>query len=298
MAGYKDGKDSLYEILEIDRGATAGQIERAYQRLRTESEKDAAPPEMLAFVCQAHEVLSDPSRRAAYDATLKSDELLRPEPARPVSRGAKWAPIGIALAAVLAGLWFLLRPSGDAERIPPEIVAAAAPAVGRVQVIDLSGKATTLGNAFTIDQGVMLTACQEFRANTHVLVRFGSRTAPASVTKTDGKLGLCRLSLPGSGSYPLSIGTTPPKAGDKVYAVTTNPVGEIEVTDVRVRSLVPVESGQALELGLGVTAAESGGPVLDARGRVIGMMSAEPAFAGRNLAVPVSWIQQMRATAK
>jgi S1-C subfamily serine protease len=92
--------------------------------------------------------------------------------------------------------------------------------------------------------------------------------------------------------------TTPPKAGDKVYAVTTNSAGETEVIDVRVRSLVPVESGQALELTIGVTAAESGGPILDTRGRVIGMMSAQPAFAGKNIAVPATWIQQIRAAPK
>ena len=297
MAGYKGGKDSLYEVLDVHRSASAKDIERAYQKLRAQLEQDAAPPEKIVLVRQAHEVLSDPGRRAAYDASLKSDEFLRPESARRVSRGLKWAPIGIVIALVFVGLWFLFRPSGDSERIPAEIMAAAAPSVGRVHVIDISGKATPLGNAFAIDQGVMLTSCTGFRANTQVIVKFGARSAPASVSRTDNKLGLCRLSVLGAGSWPLGVagGKDAPKAGDKVYAVTTNKTGDAEVSGVRVLSLIPVEGGQALALSMGVGPAESGGPILDTRGRVIGMMSVHGQFAGKNSAVPAAWIQQIRS---
>lgn len=299
MAGYKGGKDSLYEVLEVNRSASAAQIERAYQKMRAELERDATPPERLTLVRQAHEVLSDPRKRAAYDASLKSDEFLRPESARRIAPAVKWAPIGIALAAIFVGLWFLFRPSGDVERIPAEIVAAAAPSVGRVHVIDISGKATPAGNAFAIDQGVMITSCQGFRANAHVVVKFGARTAPAVVSKTDGKLGLCRLNVTGAGSWPLGIGTKDaPKAGDKVYVVTTNKAGDAEVVDARVRSLLPLDGGQALELSLAFDASESGGPVLDTRGRVVGMLSAQGAFAGKGAAVPAAWIQQIRDTPK
>lgn len=297
MAEY-GGKDSLYDILGVYRSSSAKDIERAYKRLRAEMEKDAAPPEQLTLVRQAHEVLSDPRKRAQYDASLRSDEFLRPE-GRPMPAAVKWTPIGLAVVAAFLGLWFLFRPSGDGERIPAEIVAAAAPSVGRVQVIDIQGRATPQANAFAIDQGVMLTSCTGFRANTQVIVKFGTRTAPASVSKADNKLGLCRLNVVGAGSWPLGIGgKEAPKAGDKVYAVTTNRAGDAEVIDIRVRSLFPVESGQGLELSIGVTPSESGGPVLDTRGRVVGMMTAHGPFAGKNAAVPAAWIQQIRAAPK
>ena len=299
MAGYKGGKDSLYEVLEVNRSASAADIERAYRKLRAELEKEAAPPEEVTLVRQAHEVLSDPRQRAAYDASLKSDEFLRPESARRIPPAVKWAPIGLAFAAILVGLWFLFRPSGEGERIPAEISAAAAPSVGRVHVIDISGKATPAGNAFAIDQGVMLTSCAGFRANTQMVVKLGARTAPAAISRTDNKLGLCRLNVTGAGSWPLGIGTKDaPKAGDKVYAVTTSKAGDAEVVDARVRALIPVEGGQALELSIPVGPSESGGPVLDTRGRVVGMMSSQGTLAGRNAAVPAAWIQQIRAATR
>jgi S1-C subfamily serine protease len=297
MAKYYGGKDSLYEVLGVNRSSNAGHIERAYKQLREELEKDPEGAERLTLVREAHEVLSDPRRRAAYDASLKSDEFLRPE-GRRMPSAVKWGPIAAIVVALLAGLWYLFRPSGEAERIPAEIVAAAAPSVGRVHVIDISGRATPQANAFAIDQGVMLTSCQGFRANTQVVVKFGARAAPASVTRSDPRRNVCRLAVVGAGSWPLGLGTASAKAGDKVYAVSTNAAGETVLNDARVRALLPVDGGQALELSIPVGPLESGGPVLDTRGRVVGMMTTQHGFVGKNVAVPVAWFQDMRSTGR
>ena len=293
MAGY-GGKDSLYEVLGVNRSSRAADIERAYRKLRAELEREAAPPERLALVRQAHEVLSDPAQRAQYDASLKSDEFLRPE-GRSLPPAVKWGPIAAIALAILAGLWYLFRPAADPERIPAEIVAAAMPSVGRVNVIELSGRATPLGNAFAIDQGVMLTTCQGFRANTQVVVKLGARSAPAQVSRSDAKRNICRLAVVSAGSWPLGIGSAAAREGDKVYTVTTNAKGDTLVVESRVRSLLPVEGGRALELSTPVSPHESGGPVLDTHGRVIGMMTSQHGFAGKSVAIPLEWIQAMRS---
>jgi hypothetical protein len=88
-------------------------------------------------------------------------------------------PIGAGVVAAFVGLWFLLRPSGDTERIPAEIMAAAVPAVGRVHLIDISGRATPYALAFAVDQGVMIAPCPDKRANTQMVVKFGPRNASA-----------------------------------------------------------------------------------------------------------------------
>jgi S1-C subfamily serine protease len=293
MAGY-GGKDSLYEVLGVYRSSSAKDIERAYRRLRAELEKDAAPPERLTLVREAHEVLSDPRKRAAYDASLKSDEFLRPESAQRATPAVKWVPIGAIAVAILVGLWLLFRSSGDGERIPAEIVAAAAPSVGRVHVIEISGRATPHANAFAIDQGVMVTTCQGFRANTQVVVKFGSRTAAAQVSRSDTKRNLCRLAAVDAGSWPLTINAAGPKAGDKAYMVSTGPTGETQLVDVKVRALLPLDGGQAIELSVPVEPTQSGGPLLDTRGRVIGVLTTQHAFVGKGIALPAAWVQEIR----
>ena len=293
MANYHGGKDSLYEILGVYRSSSAKDIERAYRRLKAQAEKDASPPEELTLLRQAHEVLSDPQKRAAYDASLRSDEFLRPEgpKAGPTMR---WWPIAAIAALALVGLYFLLRPGADPDRIPEEITAAAAPSVGRVHVIDIQGRASPHANAFAIDKGVMLTTCQGFRANTQVVVKFGARTASASLSRAEPKRNLCRLAVVGAGSWPLGINAAGPEAGDRAYAVSTSAAGDTVLTPIRVRALLPVEGGQALELSEPVEPTQSGGPVLDTRGRVIGVLATQHSFVGKNIALPAAWVEELR----
>ena len=294
MTRYHGGKDSLYDILGLYRSCSEKDVEHAYQRLKAAAEKDAAPPDQLALLREAHEVLSDPHKRAAYDASLKSDEFLRPE-GRKVSPGLKWGPIGVVVAAVLVGLWFLFHTRGESDRIPAEIVAAAAPAVGRLHVIDIRGKATPHDNAFAIASGVMLTTCQGFKANTQAVVKFGARTASANVTRSDPKRNLCRLAVQGAGGFPLAINEKLPESGDKAYAVSTGAGGETVLTAVKVKGIVTGDAGKAIELSDPVDAAQAGGPLLDTKGRVIGVMATQHSFAGKNVALPASWVQEIRA---
>jgi hypothetical protein len=293
MTRYHGGKDSLYDILGVYRSSSARDIERAYQRLRAEAEKDAAPPEQLTLLREAREVLVDPQKRAAYDASLRSDEFLRPgKPA--ASAGLKWGPIGAVAAAVLAGSWWLFRSAGEPDRIPAEIVAAAAPSVGRLHILDMRGKATPHDNAFAIDEGVMITTCQGFRANTQAVVKIGARTASATVSRSDSRRNLCRLAVVGAGSWPLGMSTVPPESGDRAYAVSTRAGGETSLVAVKVRGLLPVDGAQAIELADPVDASQAGGPLLDTKGRVIGVMATQHPFPGKNVALPAAWVAEIR----
>src|SRR5690349_18420587 len=64
----------LYVILGVARGATSGDIKRAYKRLARKFHPDINPGDRTAAaqfhrIAEAYETLSDPDRRRAYDTT-------------------------------------------------------------------------------------------------------------------------------------------------------------------------------------------------------------------------------------
>ncbi|MCL4529037.1 MAG: VWA domain-containing protein [Chloroflexi bacterium] len=75
-------RKDYYDLLGVLRGASPEEIKRAYyeaaQRLHPDKNKLAGETEIFLEVQQAYEVLSNPKRRAQYDATLpKEDESSR-----------------------------------------------------------------------------------------------------------------------------------------------------------------------------------------------------------------------------
>jgi AraC-like DNA-binding protein len=103
------------------------------------------------------------------------------------------------------------------------------------------------------------------------------------------------LNVVSGGSWPLGLASAPAKEGDKVYAVTAVAgSGETVVTKMRVSSLLPMEGGKALELSVPVNPNDAGGPVIDAHGRVVGMVVTMHKFTGKSVAIPLEWIQAIR----
>jgi len=161
------GKDTLYDVLGVHRSAQPGDLVRAYRTKRAQMlVGSAADDPQAALVHEAYEVLSDPQKRAAYDASLRGDAFLRPE--RPaIANAPKYGLIAGVVVVVLALLVWWRRSAGPAATIPQEIVASVARAVGRVERLDMQGHSTLLGHAFAIEQGVRKRGCRardaEFR---------------------------------------------------------------------------------------------------------------------------------------
>ena len=60
-----------YEVLGVDRIASRDEIEKAYRRLvvlyRPDRNKEPGAEERFVQINEAHEVLTDPRKRSAYD---------------------------------------------------------------------------------------------------------------------------------------------------------------------------------------------------------------------------------------
>ena len=324
-------KRTLYDILGVANDAMPIDIGLAYEKRMAELEQAGArDPGEAALLRQAHEVLSNPKRREAYDASLVTesekaaareqaqapDLELEDEPAEDTKR-PRIPPVGIAIGVVVVlVIAFLLFHSAGHEReapppapvaeapppppppqpkAPKDIFAQAQKSVGRVQGFEMSGRAVPLGLAFAVENGAMVTTCHGIPAGSQLVVSIGPDVRSASLLIDDESLDLCRLSV-APPLEPVALADHDVKPGDAIYALGANARGELALTEGKVKSLMPDARGPMIELSMPVAAEGSGGPVFDAYGKLVGIATTNHGHgAGASLAIPASWIARMRS---
>jgi len=258
-----------YQILGITRNAKPYEVKRAYERLRSEMRSEAAAldPRRLLQLQTAYEVLSDEARRAAYDEELRRGRI------EPADKRRLWIVAGSCAGAIALGLaaWLASRPNAPPPPGETEILSMVTPAVGRVRAVDMSGHATLVGLAFAIGPGRLAARCEGLAPNMELVVRIGSRDVQARATDAAGGRGYCILGTAQAGSWPLAVAERLPAAGDKVYGVRVSDSGEVSLVAGRVRRIERGTRGAVLELSGDAASEEAGGPLLDERGRAIGI---------------------------
>jgi hypothetical protein len=327
-------KQSLYEILGISRDASEIDVGLAHDRRKAEAARRIPPdPSEVALVQQAFEVLSNAKRRAAYDASLVTaaekaaaaeqapDLLIEPEEP-PVTRRKPFV-VGVLAGTVvlIAALYFTFHasrpqpvreapaetPAPKVEAPPPlqalpaaTILQGIAPSIGTLSSYEMSGQGKPVGLAVAIGRGIFLTTCHGIPAGSALVVRIGKESQSATLSTTDEPLDLCKLSVPEVRTAGLPLATDELKVGDKVHVVGANASGEIALTEAKVRALRPVPgSGKVIELDVPIAPHGSGGAVLDAYGRLVGIATTQHALgAGLNIALPSAWIAEMRSRAR
>ena len=328
MAAMASTKKSLYEILGVGRDANAIDIGLAHDKRRVEAAR-RVPPDAneTALVQQAFEVLSDPGRRAAYDAALVTaaekaaageqppDLLLEPE-APPVQRKPLLVGIAAGVVVLVAALYFTMKgnkpaPPQDAPpppkvvQVPPPppkpltpetILAGVTSSVGQVMSYDMSGQARPLGLAVAIDRGVFVTTCHGIPAGSALVVRIGRESHSATLSTTDEPLDLCKLAVPEVRTGGLAPAAEELKVGDKLHVLWANAKGEIALTEAKVKQLRPTPQGKVIEMDTPVAPGGSGGAVLDSFGRLVGVATTPHAFGmGLHIALPAAWLYEMRS---
>jgi S1-C subfamily serine protease len=333
MAPMAAPKKSLYEILGVSRDANEIDIGLAYERRKAEQQRASPPdPNAQSFLHQAHEILSHPKRRAAYDASL----LTQAEKAAAVEQGTtpdlmldagddeakprhKMLIPAIAGAAVLLLLlFFVLRPSHDTRTVeappapaakpappppPPkpmgahQILPAALLSVGQVLSYEMSGRAVPIGLALAVESGAVLTTCHAIPAGSKLVVRIGAETNSADLTTTDEVLDLCRLQVPGLNVNTLKVAPEEAKPQDRIFVIGVNAKGEFALTEGTVKSVGTVQGARILEVSMPIAATGSGGAVLNEYGQLVGIATTWDKYRGMQPAIAAAAIAQMRSRA-
>lgn len=326
-------KKNLYHILGVPHDANDIDIGLAYEK-RVEELQRAVPPDPSAeaFVRQAYEVLSNPKRRAAYDASLvtaaekaaaaeqaRPDLVIEASDGEPRSKPIKGAAIVAAIIVALLAMYLALRPSrlpepgtktetpapaAEAPKAPPppkplnpaEMLKHATTSGGQLVSLEMSGRSVPIGIALAIDQSTMVTTCHGIQAGRKLVVLVGKDTFAADPSITDETLDLCKLSVPGMVSVPLQVAAAEPKPGDKVFVEGVNAAGEFALTEGTIRKLVKTPQGNVLDLSVPIAATASGGAVFDQFGKLVGIAVTPHKYGpGLNVALPASWLPQIRS---
>jgi S1-C subfamily serine protease len=276
-----------YDDLGVPRTATAAEIEKAYRKYRSHADMTTSAPDRARDnrVKSAYETLSNADKRAIYDLVLA-----RPERERR-SKGTMAAIAGVVVLSGAAGLAYLLQPPPPP---PPgslsieQLTHNASQAMGRVDSLDMSGKAMRMGLAFAIDEGVVATSCTGITPTSQLNLYLAPRTVAVKVAQADDKTGLCKLAAAGVGSWPLAITAADPSPGDTVYVTKMNAVGEVGLVEAKVKRVVASERGKVVETSIAVLPDRQGGPLLDAQGRVIGIAILRDPATGRGEIVRIT----------
>ncbi len=230
----------------------------------------------------------------AFDETGSS---LSPNQSRVPSRvrGWTWAAIAFGIAAVTLLAWQqrARRPSVKATVTPAAVeptvnlgtlIKQARPAVVTIIVYDRRGHELGFGSGFFVSSsGEMLTNHHVIEGATSARVRtLDGQLVPVQVILADdAKADLTRLLALDGGRTPyLTVATERPQVGDHVM-VMGSPMGLDETVTEGIVSAVPEQrAGESdlepatLQITAAISEGSSGGPVLNARGEVVGVATA------------------------
>ena len=319
-------KRTLYEIVGVAPDASAEDIELACNERRAQLSAEASPDmSTLALVRHAREVLTNPERRAAYDARIAAaaaaeipvlHEGDKPQPV-PVleSAGAQparripWGLVAVFGAAALIAILFVARmmtnrvppaPVAEAPKPPPpppapvaltpsQIISAASPSIARLQSIDLSGNVQALGLAVAVEPGIVVSTCHAIPANAAITATLGADKGAATLVITDEVLDLCKLSVAGVEPRAIGIAAAAARPGDAVFVVSPDAPGSYALAEATVKQVVRTPGGDLIQLS---TSAANGAPILDATGKLVGIAT------NGSQAVPASAIAQAKSRAR
>ena len=207
----------------------------------------------------------------------------------------------------------MLQAPTSAALTAEQIYKRAAPGVVKVTATDASSGSESLGSGFVIDKaGHIVTNFHVVRGATKVLVAFSSDdqiggTVVGLDPSTD--IAVLKIETHASALSPLELGNSDAvRVGDTVYAIG-NPFGYVRTLTSGIVSAVQrqikapnsLTIDNVIQTDASINHGNSGGPLLDAAGRVIGVTSqiyaenSQQGNLGIGFAVPVNTVRNIAA---
>jgi len=197
-----------------------------------------------------------------------------------------------ALGTTLIALSLLC--SANAQK-PHQIAEKAFPSVVLLVMQDAQGQTLALGSGFFVREDVVASNAHVIEGASKGFAKLvGQKTQYeiSGVVRIDYEHDLVLLALKNAQAPPLPLGdSSHVEIGDEVYVVG-NPLGlEGTFSSGIVSALRDIGSNRILQITAPISPGSSGGPVLDAEGKVIGVATATfTAGQNLNLAVPISYL--------
>ncbi len=216
----------------------------------------------------------EPTEGPAIEAAPEEED---PRPARrtPLSRSSEAAIVAPAV------------PPSDTGASFEDIVGAASPAVVSVQA------GPSRGTGFFVDRDLVLTNVHVVGSQTYVTLKLaGGRTLNARVERTapDVDIALLRVASPPSAQPRLTLGSTAGlRSGQEVVAIGSA-LGVLEQTVTRgiISALRRAGPVRLIQTDAAINRGNSGGPLLDRDGRVIGITTLKAAGAAESIGFAIA----------
>jgi S1-C subfamily serine protease len=201
----------------------------------------------------------------------------------------------VLLAAAVLLLWGTaasatvrdLEPPTDSPA-PVSVVSVERSAAAAVRIDGRGGGRFDIGSGVGVASNVVLTAAHLVDDPvTLVTRRDDSILSTGRIERARRGLDLAVAVTNGPALVPIALAPENPKAGENVTLIGY-PAGERTVTDARIEGTLVRGGVTVLRFSPEPHPGQSGSPLIDAQGRLVGIAFAEETTGGQGLAIPVS----------